>query len=167
MSSSSNNVYLFIELDEWEDRVAKQNHQLDRIIEDVVALTATMEALSPWGWPNGGVVFLEAKGLKFDPPPIPLGVCRLLHRGGVYPVRTTVVAAAHTWLAKCGLPPLCLQAITQERGLPSAHLTCQGEGFAGYYTRAAGFVQCAPDLPSVVNPPLCGLQAITQVATAG
>lgn len=36
MSSSSNNTNDRIrELDEWEERVAEQNHQLDRIIEDV------------------------------------------------------------------------------------------------------------------------------------
>ncbi|KAH6830326.1 Malectin/receptor-like protein kinase family protein [Perilla frutescens var. hirtella] len=34
---------------------------------------ASLDEEAKEGWPSGGVVFLEAKGLKFDPPPTPLG----------------------------------------------------------------------------------------------
>ncbi|KAH6767927.1 hypothetical protein C2S51_000155 [Perilla frutescens var. frutescens] len=75
-----------------------------------------MASSSLWGWPSGGVVFLEVKCLKFDPPSIPLdaitqgrslpsahhgsgyglpSTSRLLYRGGIYPVRTTVAATGY------------------------------------------------------------------------
>ncbi|KAH6810452.1 hypothetical protein C2S51_024214 [Perilla frutescens var. frutescens] len=56
------------------------------------------------GLASGGVVFLEAKDLKFDPPPTPLGE----------PVTPGLPSVVY-------LPCVGLQAITQGRGLPSAH----------------------------------------------